>query len=127
VVCYSLSSVAADGLRIVTDNLYIPFGGFYPENWLVERRPWSRSLPRLLPRHRRRLSALQAPIAPLSTEPLADLNSTQHELDRLNTELGFLNPHNVREDHGKITQEGRYRVWKEIWMLNYLGRSARYH
>jgi hypothetical protein len=57
---------------------------------------------------------------------LADLNATQHELDLINTELGFLHPHNQRDDFGKITQEGRYRVWKEIWMLNYLGRSSRY-
>ena len=65
-------------------------------------------------------------LAPFSVEPLADLNDAQRELDRVNTELGFLNPHAAREDHGKISQEGRYRVWKEIWMLNYLGRSARY-
>jgi hypothetical protein len=63
---------------------------------------------------------------PFSAEPLDELNTSQHELDRLNTELGFLHPHHARDDHGKITQEGRYRVWKEIWMLNYLGRSARY-
>ena len=44
----------------------------------------------------------------------------------MNTELGFLNPQGAREDHGKISNEGRYRVWKEIWMLNYLGRAARY-
>jgi len=25
-----------------------------------------------------------------------------------------------------MTYEGRYRVWKEIWLLNYFGRSARY-
>ncbi len=125
-VCYSLSSVAADGLRIVTDNFYIPFAGFFPENWLVERRPWSRSLPRLLTRHRARLAALQVRTVPFSAEPLDELNTSQHELDRLNTELGFLHPHHARDDHGKITQEGRYRVWKEIWMLNYLGRSARY-
>ena len=31
-----------------------------------------------------------------------------------------------REDLGKFTHEGRYRVWKEIWMLNYFGRAARY-
>ena len=30
IVCYSLSSVDAEGSRLVTDNLYIPFGGFYP-------------------------------------------------------------------------------------------------
>ena len=50
----------------------------------------------------------------------------QHELDQLNTALGFLHPLHEREDLGKITHEGRYRVWKEIWMLNYLGRAARY-
>ncbi len=27
---------------------------------------------------------------------------------------------------GKITYEGRYRVWKEIFLLNYFGRSVRY-
>jgi len=48
------------------------------------------------------------------------------ELDRVNTELGFLNPQSAREDHGKISNEGRYRIWKEIWMLKYLGRAARY-
>lgn len=123
-VCYSLVSHTANGLRIVTDNFYIPFAGFYPENWFVERLPWRRSLPRLLARHRQRLAG-DTTVA-FENDPLADLNAQQHELDHLNTQLGFLNPHNEREEFGKITQAGRYRVWKEIWMLNYLGRSARY-
>jgi len=126
-VCYSLMSIACDGSRYVTDNLYIPFGGFYPENWFVDRRPCCRSLPRLLARHRKRLAAANVVLAPFAVEPMADLNEAQRELDRVNTELGFLNPQGAREDHGKISREGRYRVWKEIWMLNYLGRSARYH
>jgi hypothetical protein len=125
-VCYSISTVAADGSRYLTDNLYIPFGGFYPENWFVERAPWRRSLKRLISRHRARLKAAGAEVVPFAVDPLADLNESQHELDQLNTELGFLHPHGQREDLGKITHEGRYRVWKEIWMLNYLGRSARY-
>lgn len=125
-VCYSLTSVAADGARYVTDNLYIPFGGFYPEDWFVDRRPCCRSLGRLLALHRRRISESGLTLAPFSVEPLADLNEAQRELDRVNTELGFLNPQGAREDHGKISHEGRYRVWKEIWMLNYLGRAARY-
>jgi len=125
-VCYSLMSIATDGARYVTDNLYIPFGGFYPEEWFVDRRPCCRSLAKLLARHRRRVSAMGRPLAPFTMEPLADLNNAQRELDRVNTELGFLNPQGAREDHGKISHEGRYRVWKEIWMLNYLGRSARY-
>jgi hypothetical protein len=125
-VCYSLTTLAADGTRYVTDNLYIPFGGFYPEEWFVDRRPCCRSLFSLLALHRKRLSAMGRPTTPFVEEPLADLNQTQKELDRVNTELGFLNPHGAREDHGKISHEGRYRVWKEIWMLNYLGRAARY-
>jgi hypothetical protein len=125
-VCYGVTSITSDGSRYITDNLYIPFAGFFPESWFVERRPWSRSLPSLLKRHRSRLARVGAKLEPFTTEPLTDLNSAQHELDQLNTELGFLHPHAEREDLGKFTQEGRYRVWKEIWMLNYLGRPARY-
>jgi hypothetical protein len=126
-VCFAVTSVTADGSRYLTDNLYIPFGGFYPENWMVERVPWRRSLPRLLARHRARLQASGAVIVPFTTEPLEDFNAVQRELDEVNTDLGFLNPRAQREDLGKFTHEGRYRVWKEIWMLNYLGRSVRYH
>lgn len=125
-VCYAVTSLTASGGRYVTDNLYIPFAGFYPENWFVERAPWRRSLPRLLARHRARLARAGEQLAPFTIDPLADLNAAQNELDQLNTELGFLHPHHEREDLGKITHEGRYRVWKEIWMLNYLGRAARY-
>ncbi len=125
-VCFAIASVNAEGTRYVTDNLYIPFGGFFPENWFVERAPWRRSLPRLIARHRTRLVAAKVSPVPFAVEPLADLNNAQQELDQLNTELGFLHPHHERDDLGKITHEGRYRVWKEIWMLNYLGRAARY-
>lgn len=61
---------------------------------------------------------------PWTTEPLGDLNLQQRELEEVNTELGFLFPRSQREDHGKITYEGRYRVWKELWLLNYFGRAA---
>ena len=126
VACYSICSQLADGRRIVTDNLHMPFAGFYPESWFVARYPWRRSLPGLLARHRARLARAGAPPVAFAADPLSDLTDTQRELDRINTEMGFLHPHTDREDLGKITQEGRYRVWKEIWMLNYLGRSARY-
>lgn len=125
-VCYGLSSQTVGGYRYVTDNLYLPFGGFYPENWLVQRHPWSRSLESLLKRHRARLTKAGEMLLPWSSDPLGDLNSQQRELEQVNTELGFLFPHADREDYGKMTYEGRYRVWKEIWLLNYLGKSSRY-
>lgn len=125
-VCYTLSSRTGDGLRYVTDNLYLPFGGFYPENWLVVRAPWCRSLPRLMKRHERRLAAAHETTEAWSVEPVEDLNQQQFELERLNTELGFLLPRDQREEFGKMTYEGRFRVWREVWMLDYFGRATRY-
>jgi hypothetical protein len=125
-VCYSVSSETVSGFRYVTDNLYLPFGGFYPENWLVERNPWRRSLATLLKRHRQRIAKAKDMLLSWHTDPLNDLNSQQRELEQINTELGFLLPHAEREDFGKMSFEGRYRVWKEIWLLNYFGRSTRY-
>lgn len=125
-VCYALSSQTVTGHRYVTDNLYLPFGGFYPENWWVERSPWSRSLSKLVARHQQRIAQGREITVPWTTDPLGDLNSQQRELEQINTEMGFLFPHAEREDYGKITYEGRYRVWKELWLLNYFGRAARY-
>ncbi|MDX2185676.1 MAG: hypothetical protein SFV32_01990 [Opitutaceae bacterium] len=122
---FSFSSLTADGRRIVTDNMHLPFGGFYPENWAVARHPWIRSWSRLLNKHQVRVREAGAAL-PWETEPLVDVNAQQHELDQVNTQLGFLVPPEQREDFGKMSHEGRYRVWKEVWLLNYLGRSSRY-
>ena len=123
---YSLSTNTASGCRYVTDNLHLPFGGFYPENWLLERNPWRRSLARLVKTHRERLARGGEQIVPWTTDPLTDLNGQQRELEKINTELGFLFPLAEREEHGKISHEGRYRVWKEYWLLSYFGKSVRY-
>ncbi len=125
-VCHTFSSQTNDGDRIVTDNLFLPFGGFYPENWFVERHPWTRSAARLLERHHARVRATGKDLLAWDLEPLGDLNLQQREVERINTELGFLLPHAEREDHGKISHEGRYRVWKEVWLLNYFGLASRY-
>ncbi len=123
-VCYTLSSQTVNGYRYITDNLHLPFGGFYPETWIVERNPWRRSLQKLVERHRLRLSRHKEPLLAWSDDPLTDLNAQQRELERINTELGFLLPQPEHEENGKMTAEGRYRVWKEIWLLNYLGISG---
>lgn len=126
IACLHFSTRLADGRRIVTDNHHLPFAGFYPENWHIERRPRTRSFARLFALHGRRLAAAGSAIEPWTTEPLADLNAQQIELERLNTELGFLYPSNLHEEHGRISHEGRYRVWKEMLTLDYFGRAARY-
>ena len=72
------------------------------------------------------VAAAGAVSEPWGGEPLNDLNAQQSELERINTELGFLLPHVEHEEHGRISHEGRYRVWKEMLTLDYFGRAARY-
>lgn len=125
-VCFSLASETQSGRRYVTDNFFLPFGGFYPENWYVVRNPWLRTLPRLVREHTRNLEKAGETAVPWEIEPLADLNRYQQLMEQLNTELGFLLPNAEREEHGKITPEGRFRIWKEAWLLDYLGLPVRY-
>lgn len=120
-VCGVVSTQTATGQRFVTDNLYLPFGGFYPENWNVHRRPWTRKLPALIAAHQSRVSASGEVPVPWEGDPLSDMNQQQYLLEKVNTELGFLNPRTEREEHGKMSSEGRYRVWIEVWLLNYFG------
>jgi hypothetical protein len=125
-VCYSLSSETQSGRRYITDNFFLPFGGFYPEHWLVDRSPWRRTLPRMLDYHFRRLRAANETAVAWETDPLTDLNRQQQQMEQINTQMGFLLPNAEREEHGKITPEGRFRLWKEAWLLDYFGWSPRY-
>ena len=125
-VCFSLASETQTGRRYVTDNFFLPFGGFYPENWFVERNPWLRTLPQLVQQHERRLAKAGETSVVWDVEPLEDLNRHQQLMEQLNTQLGFLLPQDEREEHGKITPEGRFRIWKEAWLLDYLGLPVHY-
>jgi len=126
IACLHFLTQFADGTHIATDNHHLPFAGFYPESWHVERRPHLRSFARLLARHRERVGAVVSSIEPWTNEPLEDLNAQQIELQRLNTELGVLHQANLHEEHGRISHEGRFRVWKEMLTLDYFGLAARY-
>jgi hypothetical protein len=125
-VCFSVATRTASGRRYVTDNLYIPFGGFYPESWHVERTPWRRGLPALVARHEARLAQANESAMAWDSSPIDDINQQQQQMEMINTQLGYLLPHAEREEYGKITPEGRFRVWKEAWLLDYLGVAQRY-
>ncbi len=115
-----LESVTQDGQVLLTDNLPAPFGGFYPENWHVTRRPWTRTPQRLLALHQRRM---QQSGAWKTLEPplLDEMNARQRQLELLNTQLGFFNPPEQREQHGNLTAAGRFRLWRDILGANYFG------
>jgi hypothetical protein len=121
--CYILSTNAQNGRRLVTDNLFLPFGGYYPEAWNILRKPLIGSLKRLLKLHHARLINSDLQAIPFEDEPLQELNDQQRILERLNLETGFLNPRQHQDDVGKISSDGRYRLWKEMWLLAYFGKS----
>lgn len=125
-MCFTILSQTVEGSRYVTDNMFLPFGGFYPENWYLERRPLVRSFTRLFNSHKKRIENTKEVFVPWDDEAIDDVNHQQSTLERVNTDMGFLNPISQREEYGKITWEGRYRVWKEIWMLNYFGKASSY-
>ncbi|MDP0500389.1 MAG: hypothetical protein Q7P63_09840 [Verrucomicrobiota bacterium JB022] len=127
ITCYALHSVTEDGERIITDNIFLPYGGFYPEKWLLERRPGKSSLASLWKRHLERMDAHGGPFVPIEVDPQLVINDDQRVLERLNRQLGFLNNDEEEEEMvGRITAAGRFRIWTEMWMLGYLGRSHRY-
>lgn len=122
--CYTIQNLAASGQRIITDNQFLPYGGYYPEEWKLCRKPLIGSLKGLMRLHRRRM--IQSKIVPTAFEEdaLEQLKDQQRILERLNTEVGFLVPRPRQEEEGKFTYEGRYRLWKEMWLLAYLGKSV---
>ena len=122
--CYTLSTNGTDNNRIITDNLYLPFGGYYPEKWNILRKPLIGSLQRLLKLHQLRTIKSSIVAIPFEDEPLEELNDQQRILERLNLEAGFLNPRHFQEEVGKISYDGRYRLWKEMWLLAYFGKSV---
>jgi len=122
--CYTISTHSKDGGRLITDNLFLPYGGYYPESWNMCRKPLMGSLKRLLLLHHKRLLASNSEPVEVEDDALVELNDQQRILERLNTETGFLVPRPRKEEEGKITSDGCYRLWKEMWLLAYLGRSV---
>lgn len=121
--CVSFTSDSIDGEHFITDNLNTPYGGFYPETWDVCRKPWTRNPSRLLKSHKKRIEGFE--LEKYEIDPIDDINQQQGVLERTNIEAGFLVPHHLQEEMGRITWEGRYRVWKEVWLLNYFGLTNR--
>ena len=105
------------------ENLNTHYGSFYPGNWNVSRNPWTRSPEKLLKHHLKRIQELE--LEEYEIDPVDDINRQQGVLERINIEAGFLVPPHLQDEMGRITWEGRYRVWKEVWLLNYFGIAGK--
>lgn len=122
--CYTIQTHGNDGQRLITDNQFLPYGGYYPESWQLVRKPLIGSLKRLFALHKLRVIKSKIEPVVINGSALEELNEQQRILERLNTETGFLVPRSHQEEEGKITSDGCYRLWKEMWLLAYLGKSV---
>jgi hypothetical protein len=120
--CYTISTRTKGGGRVITDNSTLPYGGYYPEGWEMCRKPLVGSIKRLLLLHHKRVLKLKIEPVVVQDGALEELNEHQRTLERINTETGFFVPRPRREEEGRISQEGRYRLWKEMWLMAYFGK-----
>lgn len=119
---YSLFSLKSDGEYLITDNQNMPFGGFYPDHWTVNRFPICHSLKKLLERHQDAMKTTHGTWSQFEGDIRTKTNRLQFELEQKNREMGFLNEPN-KEDTHQISSEGCFRIWTEMWMLAYLGKT----
>ncbi|MCD8483212.1 MAG: hypothetical protein LR015_11415 [Verrucomicrobia bacterium] len=125
--CCEFISQTTEDVRLVTDNLFLPFGGFYPESWHVERKPWTRSINSLYQRHLARLDAAKSPTKPLTMDASDAIRLDTRLLEKLNLELGFLEYAEYEEGTRiRVSAAGRYRIWQEILTLSYFGWARSY-
>ena len=119
---FFILSSKSEECRWATDNVWLPFGGVFPENWKVDRNPFTRRLKSLFKKHLRTIAKEGATLEKFNEDLVDELNDEQDKLDKESTERGVLFPRRQRPEFGKLTVDGRYRVWKQILLLNYLGR-----
>lgn len=118
-IFYSVYAQGKDGKRYGVDNLFLPFGIAYPESGHFSRKPWVND-PKILIQHHNKMTE-SVELAPFDQDPCSDLNAFQSVLEGTNIERGLLFPKPLQAQYGKLTQEGRYQLWKSLLILHYLG------
>ena len=115
-------SVLADGSRICTDSSSLPFGLEYPPNWRVERHPCVSSPSKLLKIHMSRLKAREEAAVRLPDTP--NINAELGEVEMTCRKCGLTNPP-TSSGGGILTPKGKYRLWKDMILVNFLPFFAR--
>ena len=120
---FSFQSFISSQETIMTDNLSIPFRGYFPEKWTLNRLPKMRSIKSIYKKHQSILKKLGKQEQIFQEDSLIYINEQQTEMEYCNEKSGFLVERKDRSAKGQLTDEGRFRVWREIWFLSYLGIS----
>lgn len=124
-VYFSFYSKTKAGKYIVTDNIKVPYGGYYPIYWRLDRKPLIRSPQKLFKHHKRRLEVMGEEGVAWEGSVIDEMNEQQRQLALANSKQGFLQPKYLHESAGKLSFDGRYRLWKEAWLLKYFGKTVK--
>ncbi|MBO94693.1 MAG: hypothetical protein CMI32_07335 [Opitutales bacterium] len=84
--------MTTDGKRYVTDKAFAPYGGSFPENWVLDRKPLSRSPVNLLKLHSERMEASGKEFLARKDLPLDDVKEKNRLFKKTNEEQDILNP-----------------------------------
>ena len=122
-IYFSINSISDGGDRLITDNHSLPFGGYYPKDWYHSRKPLIGSLAQLHKIHQQRLAKYSFARACFTRDPLSELNGQQRQLENLNIKNGIIVSPAEQDEVGMLTEEGRYRIWIEMWLIAYTGKA----
>lgn len=118
---FTLYSITQKGQIILTENNPGVYGGYYPNHWNVLRRPLLQRLRPLLALHAHRVSG--QPLRPLEISALEENNDLQRQLREENLSRSFVIPAEQSQNQLQLSLDACYRIWLEIWLLRYFGRT----
>lgn len=115
----TIYSICEDGDVLLTENNPNIYGGYYPKTWHVIRRPLMQNIDKLIKYHQRRIE--KKCLQKLESAPVDEINSFQDALKTENLRRNFI----VSENEEKLflSSNACYRIWLEVWLLTYLGRT----
>jgi len=119
---FAIFTTHGEEKTLLTDNVWLPLGGALPPHWVLRRRPFVGSLRRLHALHVREARRLGLEPRPVGEDLVEQVNDEQDYLDQVGTEEGLLFPRSQRAELGKLTGPGRYRIWKQMLLLQIFGK-----
>lgn len=124
---YCATTLLENGESIITENNTLGFWGIFPKEWKIKRYPLINSVESLIKEHEKSIREQKIPIKKLKEEiEIEEVNEMQRKLEVLNVEEGIFHPRNKMAEQGQLTKQGRYKVWKSLWLANYLNISKNF-
>lgn len=115
----SIYSIREDGDVFLTENNSNIYGGYYPKKWHVVRRPLMQNVDKLIKYHQNRVEKKN--LQKLDSSPIDEINGFQNALKLENLRRDFIV--SEKEERLFLSSNACYRIWLEVWLLTYLGRS----